>query len=66
MVLTGGELLPQQAVRIDGDLNNHGETVAIRGNDATRIFRVEGPSTDVQFTQLARLIHHGQSTGWRM
>ena len=53
MVLTGGELLPQQDVRINGDLNNHGETVAISGNDATRIFRVEGPSTDVQFTQLA-------------
>ena len=53
LTLTGGELVLQQDVTIDGDQNNDGIEVTLSGGDAQRILRTSGTGTDVALRDLS-------------
>ena len=52
LTLTGGELVLRQDVTIDGDGNDDGVEVTISGDDAQRILRTSGITTDVAVVDL--------------
>jgi len=53
ITLTGGELVLTQDVTIDGDTDgDHKADITISGNDASRVFRMTGGSTDVDLLSL--------------
>jgi hypothetical protein len=52
LVLTGGELVVNQDVRIDGDQDNDGTEVTVSGNNASRVLSISGDGVDVSLRDL--------------
>ena len=61
LVLTQGELTVKQDVTINGDSNNDGKEVTLRGGNASRILHITGGSTDVALRDLT--FTDGRTTG---
>ncbi|MCB1432070.1 MAG: hypothetical protein KDK75_06375, partial [Alphaproteobacteria bacterium] len=62
ITLTGGELVLTQDVTIDGDTDgDHKADITISGNNASRVFRMTGASTDVDLLSLT--LTNGYSNG---
>ncbi len=60
ITLTGGALALTEDVSIDGDINGDNKAdIAISGNDASGIFTISGPQTDVDLLSLT--LEHGSA-----
>jgi hypothetical protein len=65
-VLTGGELVVNQDLRIDGDQDNDGIEIALSGGDTSRILNITGGGTDVRLDDLTLTRGRaGDTDGWK-
>jgi hypothetical protein len=66
LLLTGGELVVNQDLRIDGDQDNDGIEIALSGGDTSRILNITGGGTDVRLDNLTLTRGSASDTdGWK-